>query len=62
MDRSGTPSPSFPVVTKERFAEMSGLEVGVVRGMINRGHLPTVKIGRHRLVNLTELARRCLGA
>lgn len=60
MDRSDTPAIHFPVVTKERFAELSGLEVGMVRGMMDRGYLPTVKIGRHRLVNLAELRDRCI--
>ncbi|HLU61723.1 MAG TPA: hypothetical protein VKZ99_05170 [Gammaproteobacteria bacterium] len=31
---------SVPVMTKERFAELAGLEVGVVRGMLDRGYLP----------------------
>lgn len=48
-----------PVVTKERFAELTGLEVGVVQGQINNGHLPTVKIGRYRMINLVELVREC---
>lgn len=50
-----------PVVSKERFAEISGLEVGVVRGMLDRGYLPNVKIGRHRLVNVAALQACCLG-
>ncbi|HEX7030366.1 MAG TPA: hypothetical protein VF254_07200 [Gammaproteobacteria bacterium] len=64
MDRSGTPAlalfPSIPVMTKERFAELVGVEVGVVRGMLDRRHLPSVKIGRHRFVNVAALAARCL--
>lgn len=51
-----------PVVTKERFAEISGLEVGVVRGMLDRGYLPSVKMGRHRLVNVAALQAGCLDA
>ena len=49
-----------PVVSKERFAEISGLEVGVVRGMLDRGYLPSVKIGRHRMVNVAALQLRCM--
>lgn len=49
-----------PVVSKERFAEISGLEVGVVRGMLDRGYLPSVKIGRHRMVNVAILQARCV--
>lgn len=49
-----------PVCTKERFSELTGLEVGVIQGQINNGHLPTVKIGRYRLINLVVLARECI--
>lgn len=49
-----------PVVTKARFALLSGLAEGVVQGMIEKGHLPTVKIGRHRLVNVVGLAMECI--
>ena len=48
-----------PVVTKERFAHLSGLTEGVIQGMIEKGHLPSVKIGRHRLINLVCLAASC---
>lgn len=59
MECHGTLAIAFPVVTKERFAELSGLEVGVVRGMIDRGYLPTLKLGRHRLINLAALSACC---
>lgn len=51
---------SVPIMTKERFAELAGLEVGVVRGMLDRGYLPAMKIGRHRFVNVAALQARCL--
>lgn len=64
MDGSGTPALLFPVfaplATKERFAELTGLEVGVVRGMMDRGYLPTVKVGRHRLINIAAVHAACL--
>lgn len=64
MEQSGTPARCLPVdicvMTKERFAAKAGLEVGAVRGMIDRGHLPTIKIGRHRLVNVALLQAWCL--
>lgn len=50
----------WPLVTRERFAELSGLEEGVVRGMIEKGHIPSVKLGRHRMVNLALVTRECL--
>jgi len=49
----------FPVMTKEKFAELSGLAEGVIQGMIEKGHLPSIKIGRYRLVNVAKLAVEC---
>ena len=46
---------STPLATKERFSEMTGLGEDVIRGMIERGHLPSVKVGRYRLVNVALL-------
>lgn len=64
MERPGLPAlallSAVPVMTKERFAELVGVEVGVVRGMLDRGYLPAMKIGRHRLVNVAALCRECL--
>lgn len=51
--------PFVPVMHRERFAELSGLELGIVDNWIDRGYLPTVKIGRHRLVNLVLLVKEC---
>ncbi|GAB3352525.1 hypothetical protein ACFO0E_10475 [Chromohalobacter beijerinckii] len=36
--------PFVPVMTIERFAQMSGLEEGVIQSHIRRGHLPTIKL------------------
>ncbi len=47
------------VMTKERFALLSGLGEDVVRGMVSRGQLPTLKVGRHRMINLERLRYRC---
>ena len=52
----------FPVMTREKFAEHSGLAEGVVQGMIEKGHLPSIKIGRYRLVNVAKLAKACQAA
>ena len=48
-----------PVVTRERFAQFSGLGEEVVRGMCDRGYLPTVKLGKYSLINLAALFRQC---
>ncbi|MEY8198338.1 MAG: hypothetical protein RPS47_03770 [Colwellia sp.] len=54
------PSAVGPIVTKERFSEASGLRVDQVRGMIANGYLPTLKIGKHRMINMALLTSECL--
>lgn len=39
-------------MTQARYAELIGLTPDTVRGMVDRGQLPTVKRGRHRFINL----------
>jgi excisionase family DNA binding protein len=51
---------SGPVVTKTLFSQLSGLSEEIIRGMIERGHLPSVKIGRHRMINLALLTKESL--
>lgn len=52
--------PAVPVMSRERFAELSGVAPGVVEGWSDRRQLPTVVIGKHRLVNLVLLYKQCL--
>jgi len=49
-----------PLVTREKFSELSGLPVGVVRGLINKGLLPTVSLGKRNLINLTLINKQAL--
>lgn len=49
-----------PVMTQERFAQLSGLTEGQVRGQIEKGHLPSLKLGRVRLVNVAALSQDAL--
>lgn len=49
-----------PVMERSRFAELVGVDVGVVTGWIDKGHLPTIKIGKYRLVNIALLVKECL--
>lgn len=51
-----------PIVTREKFAQLSGLEEGVIRGMIDKGYLPTVKVGKYRMVNVARLSADCFQA
>lgn len=48
------------VVTKELFAELSGLSVGAVKTMMYSGDLPTVKVGKRRLINYALFSKECL--
>lgn len=54
------PSMSHPVASRERFAEMTGLPIGVIIGFVNKGYLPTVQIGKYSLINVELLRKRCL--
>ncbi len=49
-----------PVVTKKLFSQLTGLTEETIRGMIDRGHLPTVKIGKHRMVNVALITKEAL--
>lgn len=49
-----------PFVSRERFAELTGVPKGVVVGFINRGYLPTISIGKYSFVNLELIRKRCL--
>ena len=46
---------TLPLISRERFSELTGIPEGVVQGWIVRGYLPTYEIGKYRLVNLTLL-------
>lgn len=52
--------PPVSVMAADRFAELVGVSSEVVRGWIDKGYLPTMKIGRYRLVNLAALQREAL--
>jgi len=47
--------PQVPVMHPDKFAELIGLSAGVVGGWIDLGYVPTVKIGKYRLINLAAL-------
>jgi len=57
---SNLPGYAPPIVTRERFAEMLGLPIGVVIGFINKGYLPTVTMGKYSLINLELIRKTCL--
>lgn len=49
-----------PVMSQERFAELTGLSEGQVRGMIEKGHLPSMKCGKPRMVNIARLSQEAI--
>ncbi|MAR92176.1 MAG: hypothetical protein CML06_15045 [Pseudomonadales bacterium] len=49
-----------PIVTKRLFSQLTGLTEETIRGMIERGYLPTVKIGKHRMVNVALITKDAL--
>lgn len=52
--------PSVPLVSKHLFADLVGVTARTVDGWIEKGHIPTVKVGRHPLVNLALMYQQCL--
>lgn len=48
---------ALPVIHIDRFAELVGVSSGVVGGWIDRGYLPTYKLGRYTLINLAQLTQ-----
>lgn len=46
----------MPCIHHSKFADLSGLSVGVVGGWVDAGYLPVVRIGRYTMINLVQLA------
>jgi hypothetical protein len=60
-----TPEPTFlapalPLISPERFADLSGIPPGVIRGWMARGYVPTYSIGKYTLINLALLNHMAL--
>lgn len=51
---------TLPSMTKQKFAQLVGVTEGQVQGWINKGYIPTVKDGKHRLINIRELCTECI--
>lgn len=64
METSNAPQvpATVPTMTIERFSQLSGLDEGVLQGHIRRGYLPTIKVGRYRMINVALLNAQCLTA
>ena len=46
---------SVPLMHPDKFAKKIGLSEGVVGGWIDNAYLPTVKVGKYRMINLVKL-------
>ncbi|WIX31596.1 DNA-binding protein [Salinicola sp. JS01] len=64
MEKNNAPQvpATVPVMTIERFSELSGLSHDVIKGQLQLGNLPLFKIGRRRMVNVALLNAECLQA
>lgn len=51
---------SPPVMPWRDFADWICMEAEVVENWVKRGYLPTVKIGRYRMVNVAQLVQQLL--
>lgn len=57
---SNTVLVTSPIVSQEQFSELVGLSPDVIRAWINRGLIPTVKIGKRRLINVAKLTQEMM--
>ena len=51
-----------PVMDRRQFAAMTGLTEDTVLGMIAKGYLPCIRIGKRSLINIALLQQRCVEA
>ncbi|MDO9104764.1 MAG: hypothetical protein Q7U57_07360 [Methylovulum sp.] len=49
-----------PFMSQTRFAELTGYSKGIIEGWVNRGYIPTIKVGKHTAINLIALTQECL--
>jgi len=52
------PPPPPPLMPWREFADWIRMDHDIVRGWIRRGYIPTVKLGKHMMINLTLLSER----
>ena len=49
-----------PLLSREHFASFVGATLDTVRGWAQTDTIPTVKVGRHRLINIVKLIGKVL--
>ena len=47
-----------PVMQWQRFAEWIRVEPGIFVAWMDRGYIPVIKVGKHRLVNIVALVEQ----
>jgi excisionase family DNA binding protein len=52
--------PVSPIVTIDKFSDLSGLTIDTIRALISRGRLPTMKVGRRRMINVALIEKEAL--
>lgn len=61
LDKPAAPvAIDVPVMSQEVFADKVGLSHDTIRGMVEKNHLPTKKVGRYRFINIASLTSDCL--
>ena len=48
---------SLPILSAEKFSELVGLPLGVVKAQMDRRLLPCLKIGKRRVINMEALRK-----
>lgn len=44
-----------PYMSKARFAECVGVDIGVVDAWVDRRYIPSRVVGKHRLINVAQM-------
>lgn len=44
-----------PMMSWSEFAEWIRVSPGIVRGWVDKGYLPMVRVGKHRMINIVAL-------
>ncbi|GHD66103.1 hypothetical protein GCM10007350_27830 [Jeongeupia chitinilytica] len=48
------------LVTRERWAELTGLPLGVIEAQCDKGYWPTVRKGKYSLINVAQIQQESL--
>jgi hypothetical protein len=49
-----------PPMDQEAYAKAAGVTLATIRNQVERGLLPTIKVGKRRYINTYALAASCL--